>query len=702
MSKRKRYTLKKFPNDLGATQNPWQYTAKELDRLLREYPGMVFSFTWQNGEYIHTFCNGQLLSHLNRSAHDMVGKTLEQILPEADAASMRSYYSRAWQGESVTYELQAANRRTYRFTLRPIVRDGKVVEVIGFTADVTEQKKAEEELFTAKCYLESFIQHTPDAISIRPRNSDILLVNKAFERLFGCTFEEYQQNWTMIMPDEETHQESYRKFDEVIATGEPVEYETYRKRKDGTLIRVHITYSPIRGTDGEIVGTAGIVRDITEKKRIEDALRESEAKYRILAENTSDIITIIGVDGKMKYSSPSTFQNLGYFPEKSIGMDILISIHRDDRDLVKAKFQRLLDGKESVQVEYRARHRDGRWIYFETRGVPVFDESGNVTSIVAVSRNITERKLAEEALRQSEQKYRLIAENTLDIIRLVDQHDLVVYASPSNGTVLGYQPEEIEGTPNHALVHPEDLEKTILSFTRVKQTKKPAEIEFRYQHKQGHYLLLEAYGIPLLTADGEISGTIMVARDITQRKRSEEIIRETEKLSVIGRLAAGIAHEIRNPLTSLKGFIQLLHAGSAENKHYYEIMEKELDRINYIVSELLVLSKPQVINYKEKNLNELIESVITLLDTQAILNNVQIKTDLEPSLPPIRCEENQIKQVFINLLKNSIEASPNGGEILIKTKRTEGGKVLVRIVDQGCGIPEEQISRLGEPFFTTK
>lgn len=192
-----------------------------------------------------------------------------------------------------------------------------------------------------------------------------------------------------------------------------------------------------------------------------------------------------------------------------------------------------------------------------------------------------------------------------------------------------------------------------------------------------------------------------VIRDISARKRNEEFLRKTDKLSAVGQLAAGVAHEIRNPLTALKGFTQLLKLKHEDNTAYCEIMLTELDRINFIVNEFMQLSRPQVADFKQHHLKVLIDNIISLLDAQAIINNVQIIIELEENIPSIYCDENQLKQVFINIMKNAIEAMPNGGNLIIQSN-AQNNKILVRFKDQGCGISSEQIPKLGEPFFTTK
>ncbi|GIP34429.1 ATP-binding protein [Paenibacillus sp. J2TS4] len=193
-----------------------------------------------------------------------------------------------------------------------------------------------------------------------------------------------------------------------------------------------------------------------------------------------------------------------------------------------------------------------------------------------------------------------------------------------------------------------------------------------------------------------------VLRDTSEQRRKEELIRRSEKLSVVGQLAAGVAHEIRNPLTSLMGFTQLLKSRNEDNHKFYDIMLSELHRINSIVNEFMVLSKPQNVNFRYTSLISILKSVISLINTQAIMNNIQIITKLDPDLPRLRCDENQLKQLFINLLKNALEAMPDGGIVKISAQLKAPDKLVVSVMDQGIGIPQQFMSRIGEPFFTTK
>ena len=206
----------------------------------------------------------------------------------------------------------------------------------------------------------------------------------------------------------------------------------------------------------------------------------------------------------------------------------------------------------------------------------------------------------------------------------------------------------------------------------------------------------------LIHYEGE-EAILSVFEDVTHKKEETEgLLQQSDKLAVVGQMAAGIAHEVRNPLTSIRGFIQLFASKYKNDQQYFNLVLSELDRINMIVGEFLVLAKPMAVEFKDIEINHLIKDVVTLINTQAVMKNIQIIVEYEPNVPTIVCEKNQLKQVFINLLKNAIEAMPNGGIIEVKVELQREGKVSINVSDQGVGIPEDQIPKLGEPFYTTK
>lgn len=217
----------------------------------------------------------------------------------------------------------------------------------------------------------------------------------------------------------------------------------------------------------------------------------------------------------------------------------------------------------------------------------------------------------------------------------------------------------------------------------------------------GEIKTFDVIKVPLFDENGERKGLLTIGRDITQQKVAETLLLKKEKLSVLGELAAGIAHEIRNPLTSIKGFMQMVKETREVKEAYIDIILDELERINQIVSELLVLAKPQSHCYKPFLLGDAIDYVVHLISHEALLNGVNISIDNNASSVVVHGEKNQLIQVFINIMKNAIEAMPKGGSLDLRVWREEN-EVHVTIADTGIGISKERLEKIGEPFFTLK
>ncbi|MEH7306322.1 ATP-binding protein [Neobacillus drentensis] len=302
---------------------------------------------------------------------------------------------------------------------------------------------------------------------------------------------------------------------------------------------------------------------------------------------------------------------------------------------------------------------------------------------------------------ESESNYRLIAENTLDLIVVIDKEYAIRYISPSHKFVLGYEESELVGIGISTLIHPDDFSMIKTTMNEMLENKKSQLIEFRFQDKKRGWIELESRCMPVVGEDYSIEHIVIISRDITERKKSEEILLQSEKLAIVGELAAGVAHEIRNPLTTIKGFFQL-YQKEHNSDEYIELLLSEMERIEMITSELLSLGKPQATHLNRMNIRELIENTLDLLAPQGIMNDIQFILSVEESPIFINCEKNQLKQVFLNVIKNAIEAMNKGGMIHIKIRKSENGKCIISFHDQGCGIPEELLPRLGEPFYTLK
>lgn len=216
----------------------------------------------------------------------------------------------------------------------------------------------------------------------------------------------------------------------------------------------------------------------------------------------------------------------------------------------------------------------------------------------------------------------------------------------------------------------------------------------------GEMKTFDVIKVPLFHENGKRKGLVVIGRDITQQKVAEQLLLKKEKLSVIGELAAGIAHEIRNPLTSIKGFLQMMKETKEVDERFVQIMLDEIERVNQIVSQLLVLAKPQMKAYKPLALHDVLEYVVGLFTYEAILQNVQLKYEPRTSAV-VYGDKNELIQVFVNVVKNALEAMPRGGTLTISAK-DEADCVYVIVEDTGKGIEQERLKHIGEPFYTLK
>ncbi|OIK13464.1 PAS domain S-box protein [Bacillus sp. MUM 13] len=343
---------------------------------------------------------------------------------------------------------------------------------------------------------------------------------------------------------------------------------------------------------------------------------------------------------------------------------------------------------------------DGEIKTFDTIKVPLFHEDGSRRALVVIGRDITERVKAEKRLSDSQQQYKSLFDYNPDPVFMMDLHGNITNVNPKFRNITGPFHNQLSGACiSDFIADTEDRINLKRSIDQVKESKAGITSgDFRFNSVNDEVFLLSCTFVPILI-DGEMAGIIGYAKDVTAIRETEAILRKTEKLSVVGELAASVAHEVRNPLTSLKGFVQLLKDNETQYQNYYSIMLSELDRINQIVSELLVLAKPQESHFKKHNLIQLLRDVNTLLEPEAAYYSSELLINAKNSVPPISCEANGLKQVFINIIKNSIEASSRHIWIDFNTK---GGWVIMTIKDDGCGIEEDRVRHLGEPFYSSK
>jgi two-component system, sporulation sensor kinase A len=437
------------------------------------------------------------------------------------------------------------------------------------------------------------------------------------------------------------------------------------------------------------------------ESKLEQALLLSKQHYKSLFDHHPDAVFSLDMQARFITLNSSCERITGYSANELFQTLFTNRIYPEDSALTFKHFRQAAEG-QAQDFTTRVLHKNGSIIEFRIYLLPILVD-GNTKGVYGIAQDITQEKRLMEKLRMSQDMYKLIEENSFDLLVRCSLNGIVLYLSPSCKKLLGYDQHELLGMSTQQFIHPEDLVQLEAQYSLQYENKQDSTLySFRFQHKDGYYVWMETM-ISLIRefSDGAVSGLLCVSRDISERKQTEELILRSEKLTMAGQLAAGIAHEIRNPLTSIKGFLQLLSSQVKDKQEYIGIMQSELNRIEEITSELLLLAKPHEKSFRQQELNSLLKQVVTIMEPQAILNNVQIMSSFPDDCLFICCDENQLKQVFVNFIKNAIEAMPNGGdlEVILETQFQDA---IVSIVDQGCGIPPEKLASIWQPFYTTK
>jgi two-component system sporulation sensor kinase C len=316
-------------------------------------------------------------------------------------------------------------------------------------------------------------------------------------------------------------------------------------------------------------------------------------------------------------------------------------------------------------------------------------------SISSFHTEIMQHKAVEEQLSMLSQA----VEQSPTLIMITDTNGLINYINQKYTSITGYLPEEVYGKNIWAR---SDQSEACTAIYHTVNSGKAWHGEIRNKKKNGEYYWERVAITPFSNKKGEITHLLRVSEDIAESKRIEKEMARLDQLNLVGEMAAGIAHEIRNPMTSVRGFLQLLgdKEECSQYKTYFELMISELDRANSIITEFLDLARNKAMHLEKQNLVTIIRVLLPLLQADGIKTDKYIQADLE-EVPDLLLDENEIRQLILNLVHNGLEAMPPGGNLIIRTY-TEGNEVVFSVQDEGKGISTDVLEKIGTPFFTTK
>jgi PAS domain S-box-containing protein len=443
---------------------------------------------------------------------------------------------------------------------------------------------------------------------------------------------------------------------------------------------------------------------IRQKVKLDKAIKESEKAYRLLAEHSSDLISRHSLTGEFIYASPAIYVITGYRPEEVKGKLLRDFLHVDDIVKVRTQVNAIILENNTSIFEYRFKRKDGEYIWIETSGKIIYDENNNPVEIVSVTRDATDRILKDQRLKESEEQYRLIAENATDMITRHDLLGFYNYVSTSSYTLLGYAPVDLLGKNAYDFLHPEDKEIVKSGLNEfLKMGLGIHTTSYRYKKKDGKYVWIESTNkLTFKEITGEIEGVISISRDITERKLFESKLEE--KIKELDTFIYRSSHDLKGPLASLQGLINVAKSEVQDIKanEYIGLIERSVNHLDNILMDLLNITRitQGAIKYSKLNLSTLIKDSISSFENLVEYKKIEWLLDIDESILLITDKSlinNVLHNVIINAIKYHDRSKSNSFVKIVAHAFNHNVELIIE--DNGEGIPEELQKNIFDMFF---
>ncbi len=433
------------------------------------------------------------------------------------------------------------------------------------------------------------------------------------------------------------------------------------------------------------------------REKLTSFIAESPLVKQLFEESKHEAYFAMDLEGKFVKGNKACEKITGYKQDELVCFsykDIIIENHYVD--VHKRIHHSIIGAIQQYQCTLITKSKER--VDLEVTNSPIIVDN-EIIGVYGIAKNITYFNKQRKNLKESERLHRSLIEHSPDGV-LIIQGQRVVFANKKASELLGgHGVEEVFGKDVIDFFQG-DSSMLINNLSMAEKGQASELHEVKMVQLNNQEIDVEVKTIPTIFQEDQ--AVYFIIRDMTERKLAHEMMINSEKLTVAGQLAAGIAHEIRNPITAIKGFLQLMDSGKNYKQEFFSVISAEINRMELILSELLALARPQLERYRHKEIQSVLKHVVALTKSQAILHNIHIKTKFEPKPLFVLCDENKLKQVFINFMKNAIEAMQTEGTIKISVDQHNDSSVVINIQDQGPGIPKEILDRIGEPFFTTK
>ncbi len=578
------------------------------------------------------------------------------------------------------------------------------------TEAARDQLAVRERLFSAA------VESSDDSIVMQTLDGIIIGWNGAAERLYGYSAEEaVGQPTSIILPAE--RREEGKDYIGRISRGERIEhFETMRLHRDGSPVEISVSLSPIRGASGEIIGASGSARRLTDARRTERALQQQLEERRQLFDASQDLIMIMNSRGHIVQISPSSETILGYRPDEMIGRSGADFIHPAHLEQSREEMRELRHGGSPKLADTRCFHKDGHEVWLSWLG----NWSDQARRFFFVGRDMTEARLAEESLRESEHLARNIVETALDAFVQTDDRSTILSWSSRAEELFGWRRDEVLGRNAIDLIVAEaERERVTTGLARFLESGEGQTLnrrrELMCRRRDGKDFKAELSVTALRRREGVLFNVFY--RDLTDKIASEERIRHAEKMEAVGQLTGGVAHDFNNILTVITGTIEILSDAVAKEPELAAItkmIDEAAGRGAELTQHLLAFARKQPLQPREIDINSLIIDTAKLL-RPTLGEQIHIESVFEDESVVAIVDPNQLTTALLNLALNARDAMPGGGKLIVETGAAyldeayasvndvrPGHYVLIAVSDTGTGIPANILARVFDPFFTSK
>jgi PAS domain S-box-containing protein len=665
---------------------------------------------------------GQLLD-ANPALVNMLGYSSKE---ELQATNFRDVYADPSSRDLIIHDLETNGsihereivmrrkdgRQIHCLTSGFAMRDaaGRPVRLQGTLIDITQRREMEKRLQQEQSFIRRMVASFPDLIAVLDREGRFIYVSDHVERVLGWPPTQYVGRMFGTRASAEDKAKLHGMFQRVVRGEESLGQVEFRSpHADGSWRDLLLTARPFFDDDGKISGLVTAARDITERKRMEEALRESEERVRLMVEGVTDYsILMLDPKGNVASWNRGAERMKGYQANEIIGKHS--SVFYPPEDIASGKPDRELEeaaARGQCENEGWRLRKDGSRFLANEVITALRDREGKLRGFSKIARDVTQRHEMQRKLQQEQEFVRSLVECFPDLIVVLDRQGRFKFVSDRVKDILGVTPEEYIGKSMGQRIAPEDRSKLTQMFQNaISGGKVQEQIEIRAQHADGTWKTLRVIANPLFDEKGTIVGMVSSGRDVTESRQLEQQLADKEKFAAMGQMMAGAAHELNNPLTAILGVSDLLKERAADDatRRQVDLILQQARRAAAIVQNLLAFSRPLAQGRTNLRLDEIVREALALERVNLEKKNISVKFTAPADLPPVEGDRKLLLQAFMNILVNaeqSISPAHERGAVDVSMSRA-GDRIRVTITDDGQGIPPEILGKVFDPFFTTK